>query len=174
MAKIAFNKLITVKNIPAKTITINEQEITVEQYLPINKKLAMIEKVLSLTIDNTNYLNPVRMEIYLHLEMLSAYTNISITEKMYDDAAKTYDLLLMNNILDAVIDAIPEEEYEMLFNAVNDSATHIIEYLNSFAGLIKTSAENYDNTKFNLDEIMKTLDDPEKIGFVKEVLEKLG
>jgi hypothetical protein len=114
------------------------------------------------------------MEIYTNLEILAAYTNISITEKMFENAAKTYDSLILNHILDQVIEAMPEEEYNMLFDAITESAEHIINYLTSFAGLIKTSSEHYDNTKFNLEEIMATLNDPEKIGFVKDILDKLG
>lgn len=174
MAKIALSKLTTIKNIPAKTITINEQEIVVEQYLPVNDKLAIVERVLSNTIDDTGYLNPVRLEIFTNLEIIAAYTNISITEKMMENAAKTYDLLLMNNVLDQVLMAIPEDEYNMLFEAITESAEHIVNYLSSFAGMIKTANTDFSNTQINLEEMMKTLDDPEKIGFLKEILEKLG
>ena len=34
--------------------------------------------------------------------------------------------------------------------------------------------ENYNMTGMNVEEMMSSLGDPEKIGFVKEVLEKIG
>ena len=45
---------------------------------------------------------------------------------------------------------------------------------NSFSGMMKTVSDNYNIANMNADEIMNKLDDPEKIGLVKEVLEKIG
>ena len=155
-------------------ITINEQEIEVAQYMPIQDKLAMIERILNFTIDNTGFLNPVRLEVFTVLEIISTYTNINITDKMMENAPKTYDSLMINGVIDAIIEAIPEDEYNAVFDAIEDCAEHTVSYLNSFAGMIKTVTENYDATKMNVEEIMNTLDDPEKVGLVKDILEKIG
>ena len=174
MAKVAFTKLTPIKELENKVITIGDQEITVMQYLPVNDKLALVERVLNLTIDDTNYLNPVRLEIFTNIEIIKTYTNISITEKMMENPAKIYDLLLLNGILDKVIEVIPEEEYDDIFNAVTECAVHVINYLNSFAGMIKTISENYDATKLNVEDMMKTLDQPDKVGLLKDILDKIG
>lgn len=155
-------------------ITVNEQEIEVAQYMPIQDKLAMIERILNLTIDNTGFLNPVRLEVYTVLEIISTYTNINITDKMMENAPKTYDSLMINGVIDAIIEAIPEDEYNAVFDAIEDCAEHTVSYLNSFAGMMKTVTENYDATKINVEEIMNTLDDPDKVGLVKDILEKIG
>lgn len=155
-------------------ITINEQEIEVAQYMPIQDKLAMIERILNLTIDNTGFLNPVRLEVYTVLEIISTYTNINITDKMMENAPKTYDSLMINGVIDAIIEAIPEDEYNAVFDAIEDCAEHTVNYLNSFVGMMKTVTENYDATKMNVEEIMNTLDDPNKVGLVKDILEKIG
>lgn len=155
-------------------ITVNEQEIEVAQYMPIQDKLAMIERILNLTIDNTGFLNPVRLEVYTVLEIISTYTNINITDKMMENAPKTYDSLMINGVIDAIIEAIPEDEYNAVFDAIEDCAEHTVSYLNSFAGMMKTVTENYDATKINIEEIMNTLDDPDKVGLVKDILEKIG
>ena len=155
-------------------ITVNEQEIEVAQYMPIQDKLAMIERILNLTIDNTGFLNPVRLEVYTVLEIISTYTNINITDKMMENAPKTYDSLMINGVIDTIIEAIPEDEYNAVFDAIEDCAEHTVSYLNSFAGMMKTVTENYDATKINVEEIMNTLDDPDKVGLVKDILEKIG
>lgn len=155
-------------------ITINEQEIEVIQYLPIQDKLAMIERILNLTIDNTGFLNPVRLEVYTILEIIATYTNINITDKMMENAPKTYDSFMINGVIDAIIEAIPEDEYNAVFDAIEDCAEHTVSYLNSFVGMMKTITENYDATKMSVEEIMNTLDDPDKIGLVKDILEKIG
>ena len=155
-------------------ITVNEQEIEVVQYMPIQDKLAMIERILNFTIDNTGFLNPVRLEVFTVLEIISAYTNINITDKMMENAPKTYDSLMINGVIDAIIEAIPEDEYNAIFDAIEDCAEHAVNYLNSFVGMMKTVTEDYNVTKMNVDEMLNTLGDPEQIGLVKDILEKIG
>jgi hypothetical protein len=134
----------------------------------------MIERILNSTVDTTGFLNPVRLEVFSVLEIINTYTNINITEKMMDNAPKTYDSLMINGIIDKIIEAIPEDEYNAVFDAIEECAEHTVNYLNSFAGMIKTIRENYDSAEMNAEDIIATLGDPDKIGFVKEVLEKIG
>lgn len=174
MAKVSFNKLTPIKELENKIITIGEQEITVIQYLPVNDKLAIVERVLENAIDDTGYLNPVRLEIFTNIEIIKTYTNISITDKMMENPTKVYDLMILNRILDAVIEVIPEEEYNDVFNAVVDSGEHVVNYLNSFAGMMKTITADYGAAQMNVDKLMTDLGDPEKVGLVKDILDKLG
>lgn len=174
MAKISLNSITPIKKVDSIKIKIGEQEIEVLQYLPVNDKLALAERVLNMTLDDTGFLNPVRLEVYTYLEIIRTYTNISITDKMIENAPKTYDLLEMNHILVEVVNAIPEEEYNALIGMIEDSAEHTVKYLTSFVGMMKTVSQDYDATKMNVDEIMNTLDDPDKIGLVKDILDKIG
>ena len=174
MAKVSLNSITPIKKVDSVKIKIGEQEIEVLQYLPINDKLALAERVLNMTLDDTGFLNPVRLEVYTYLEIIRTYTNISITDKMMENAPKTYDLLEMNNILISIVNAIPEEEYNALIGMIEDSAEHTVKYLTSFVGMMKTVSQDYDATKINVDEIMNTLDNPEKIGLVKDILDKIG
>lgn len=174
MAKVSLNSITPIKKVDSVKIKIGEQEIEVLQYLPINDKLALAERVLNMTLDDTGFLNPVRLEVYTYLEIIRTYTNISITDKMMENAPKTYDLLEMNNVLVSIVNAIPEEEYNALIGMIEDSAEHTVKYLTSFVGMMKTVSQDYDATKMNVDEIMNTLDNPEKIGLVKDILDKIG
>ena len=174
MAKISFNKLTPIKSIDPTIITIGENEITVERYLPMADKAAFVERVLNAVIDDTGFINPMRLDVMFHIELIKTYTNISITDKMMENPSKVYDLLVLNNVLSSVLEVIPEEEYEDLMNDVGECAKHTVDYLNSFAGMIKNIVANYDTTKMNVEEIMQTLDDPEKIGLVKDILDKIG
>lgn len=174
MAKVSLTSITPQKKVDSIIISINDQEVTVEQYLPLNDKLAVVEKVLQQTIDDTGFLNPIRLEVYTVLEIVRAYTNITITDKMMVDAAKTYDLLTINGVIDEIIKAIPKEEYDAVFNAIEESAEHTVKYLTSFVGMIKSASEDYDATKMNVDELMATLHNEEDIGLVKDILEKIG
>lgn len=174
MAKVSLKAVTPIKKVDPQIINIGEQEVEVIQYLPVNDKLALVERVLNLTIDDTGFLNPVRLEVYAILEIVKTYTNISITDKMMENAPGTYDLLMINEVLDHVIAAIPEDEYDAIFDAIEDCAEHTVKYLNSFVGMMKTVTNNYDATKMNVEEIMATLDQPEKVGLVKDILDKIG
>lgn len=174
MAKISFNKLTPIKSVEPTIVTIGENEITVERYLPMADKAAFVERVLNAVIDDTGFINPMRLDVMFHIELIKTYTNISITDKMMENPSKVYDLLMLNHILSAVLEAIPEEEYEDLMNDIGECAKHTVDYLNSFAGMIKNITTNYDTTKMNVEEIMQTLDDPEKVGLVKDILDKIG
>ena len=174
MAKVSLNKITPIKSVEPITTMIGDSEITIKQYLPINDKLAFTERVLAAALDETGFLNPVRLDVYMNLEIIKTYTNISLTDKMMEDAPKTYDLLVLNNILEQVISNIPENEYNDLYDAVVDCAEHTVHYLSSFVGMMKTIGNDYNLTKMNVDEIMGTLDDPEKIGLVKNILDKIG
>jgi hypothetical protein len=142
--------------------------------MPIQDKLAMIERILNWTIDNTGFLNPVRLEVYTVLEIISTYTNINITDKMMENAPKTYDSFMINGVIDAIIEAIPEDEYNAIFDAIEDCAEHTVSYLNSFVGMMKTITEDYGATKMDIESLSNVLDDPDKIGLVKDILEKIG
>ena len=48
MAKVAFTKLgLKLNKDNVKTITFNDQEIEIKQYLPVNDKLALISRVIN-------------------------------------------------------------------------------------------------------------------------------
>jgi hypothetical protein len=110
MAKVSLNKITPIKKVDDITIDINGEKVIVKQYLPVDEKALFSERVLNNAMDpNINFASEMRMMVYFSLELINTYTNINLTEKMFEEATKTYDLLVLNHILDAVIDAIPKE-----------------------------------------------------------------
>ena len=102
MANIAFTKLGLKKNQEIKTIVINEQNIEVKQYLPMNDKLSLMGKVLTDSQDDNNFANPIKLEIFTNLYLIKFYTNITLTEKQWEDIPKLYDLLESNRVFDLI------------------------------------------------------------------------
>lgn len=174
MAKINLKQLITIKATEPVTININNIDITVKQYLPLDEKMELVQRVLNRAVDETGFFSPMRLEVILELEVIRTYTNINITDKMMDDPGKIYDQIENNGIWRGISSTIPWKEYQGLHQAVNDCATAITSYQTSFVGIMKNISENYDATKMNVDELMKTLDQPDKVGMVKEILDKMG
>jgi hypothetical protein len=56
------------------------------------------------------------------LEVIYQYTNLSFTEKQKEDPVKIYDLLEGNGIIDKIVAAIPEIEYNAIIDGINDCA----------------------------------------------------
>lgn len=174
MAKVTFNKITPIKNIEPKVININDEEITVIQYLPMADKAILIERVLNYAFDESGFASPVRLETYFGLELIRCYTNISITEKMIENASKTYDALEINNVIDIIVENIPENEYESLQSLINESVDNVAQYNTSLIGMVRAVTADYKNTQINLDEMSDLIKNPEQLTLVKNILEKMG
>ena len=173
MAKINLKDISPVKSLPALEVTFNDNLILVEQYLPVNKKVALVEKILNETVDDSGFFSPTRLKVYYTIEMLRTYTNISITDKMMESPEKVYDMICLNHI-DKILDEVPQEETDSMWENITKCAAAISTYQNSLVGMMKTITKDYDSTKINVEELMQTLDQPDKVGLVKEILEKIG
>ena len=175
MAKVSFTKLGLKANQEIKTIEYNEQTIEVKQYLPINQKLELISNVINLSHDgNNNYSNPVRVDVYTALEVLDFYTNINFTDKQREDPTKIYDMFKGNGLLDKIIEAIPQEEYGSVMSGIYRSIDAIYTYHNSVLGILDAVATDYDNLNLDVSQIRNAMNDPNSIGLLKNVLDKLG
>lgn len=174
MAKLSFTKLGLKKNDEIKTIVWNKQTIEVKQYLPINNKLELISNVIMLSADENNFSNPVKLDIFLSLEILEAYTNISFTEKQKEDVCKLYDLFKGSGLLDMIITAIPENEYKQLQDSLMICVDAIYTYRHSVLGILETISQDYENLNLDASAIQKALADPENMSLLKDVLTKLG
>ena len=174
MAKISFTKLKLTKKNEIKTLKYNDEEIEVKQYLPIQDKLALISRVISYAADQYNFANSVKLDLFLSLEIMYEYTNISFTEKQKENPTKLYDLLEENGLIDAVISLIPSTEYQTLYEGVAEISKSVYNYQNSVLGILENVVKDYDGLKFDSKEILGELSNSENLSLVKDVIDKLG
>lgn len=174
MAKIGFTKLSLKRKNETKTITINNNQIEIKQYLPVNEKLDLIARVINGAHDQNNFPNPIKIEVIGTLEMIMAYTNISFTEKQKEDIPKLYDLLEENGIIKDIISQIPEDEYNFIIDGINKTVDAVYTYNNSVLGILEAVSKDYSNLDFDATQIQKKMADPENLKLVKDVLTKLG
>ena len=174
MAKIPFSKLGLKINPKVKTLTFNEQEVEVLDYLPISEKLDLITTVINNTVDNNGYYNPVKLEIYLALEIINAYTNLTFTAKQKEDPLKLYDLLCSTNFLNEVMNIIDTEEINMIKTGIYNSVKSIYDYRNSVLGILEAITTNYSELDLNAQAIQEKIANGENIELLKDVLSKLG
>lgn len=176
MAKVSFKNLGLKVNQEVKTIKFNEQEIEVKQYLPVNDKLELISKVINnaSASDTNNFANPVKIGMYMALEVMYTYTNLNITDKQKEDEPKLYDMIYSSGLFAAVQDAIPQVEQDNLARGIWDSVEAIYKYKNSVLGILETVGQDYSNLNLDASEIQSKLADPQNMELLKNVLTKLG
>ncbi len=174
MSRVPFTKLGLKKIEDIKTITINEQNIEVKQYLPINDKINIITNVIQNSADDNNFANPVKVEVFANLEIIYAYTNISFTDKQKEDPTKLYDLLEENGIIAEVIKNIPVEEYELLISWIDETIDAFYTYRNSVMGIMEQISTDYSNLSLDATAIQQKLADPQNLELLKDIMTKLG
>lgn len=177
MAKIAFSKLGLTKDKldEFQTVEFNDQTVEVKQYLPIAEKAELISRVLNNSVDDdAGYYNNLKLDMWLALEIVYAYSNISFTEKQKSDPMKLYDLLSSNKLLNLIIGLVPESEFYYLTKVTHELATAIYTYRNSVLGILDSIGRDYSNLNLDATEIQKKLADPENLALLKNVVEKLG
>lgn len=174
MATVSFNKLNLKKKNEIKTIVINEQEIEIKQYLPIQEKFNVIANTLTNAQDENGFFNGVKLELHCTLQIIYAYTNLKFTEKQLEHADELFDLMESNGIIDQIFAAIPEEETQMIMDATEKLASNIVTYKNSALGILEGIQNSYDLSKINLQEINNMIKDPDQIKFVKNLINSVS
>lgn len=173
MAKVSLSKLLDKKEIETKTLTIKDQTIEVTQYLPIEKKVELLTEVGAAAIGN-KWVNPMLLDSLFVTKVIEYYTNIKLSETQKKDHGKTFDAIVINGIKDAVMDLIPNTEIVVLQKWLREMADNIIRYNNSALGIMENLANNYDETKFNVEDLAKTLDSPQFKEIIKTVTDENG
>ena len=175
MAKVSFTKLGLAKNSDISIIEWNDQKIEVKDYLPMNEKLDLVSTVINNSIDDNGYYNPMRVYIHTIIEVILAYTNISVTEKQKEDILKLYDLFVSSGLSGKIIgETINPYEYQQIQKWIHETINSIYNYKNSVMGILDTISTDYSDLKLDAETIHEKIADPEQLGLLKDVLTKLG
>ena len=150
-----------------------EDIFTVKQYLPIQKKMEIIQDVVQAAFNNNpNYANPGLLSVYFWIEVVQNYTDIEIPEGIdYSDA---YDALRGSGLLAEIEAEIPSTEYLSLVKYLEDTISRFYQYNNSAAGIIANMTQNSEDLEAITETIKQNIGDEDNLGFLKDVLSKLG
>lgn len=175
MAKVSFTKLNKIKSLEPVDVQLGEETISVVQYLPLEKKLAVMQNIIEQAGNNEEgFYNIVKLTVFYTIEMLRAYTNISFTEKQLEDPQKLYDIIVLNKIWDTVKQSIPEDEVNYIWENTCALAREITDYNHSALGLLNLISNDYDNLNLDVKEITEKLSDRTNLTLIKDLLTKLG
>ncbi len=131
MSKVRVSDFRGLKQIEPKIVKFNDLEIAVKQFVPFSEKNLIVKLIVNNIFQEygIDYLNENLMLTYC---ILKYYTNINlptkkiefedadgkIVESYEDDVYGIYDLSVGSGLFNAVVDAIPQEEYEMITDGV--------------------------------------------------------
>ena len=179
MAKIPFSKLqASINNEVIKNSYQNKsgEEIfyEVKLYLPFQEKLELMTKVINQSIDDNGYYNPMRVKMFMTLEIVYAYTNLTFTEKMKEDIFKLYDILVSTNIFEDIIKTIGNKEFKEIKDGIEDTIKNIYEYKNSVLGILDAVSTDYENLNLDALALKENLSDDNNLKLLKDVMTKLG
>ena len=179
MAKVPFSKLqASVNNNTTNIFYCNkaneEVRYEVKQYLPFKEKLELVSRIINQSIDENGFYNPMRVKLYMVLEVAFAYTNLSFTDKMKEDPFKLYDIIISTHIFDNIINVIDEKDWSEIQESVWSTIKNIYDYRNSAVGILDTMKADYNNLDLDAMNIQEALANPENMELLRNVLTKLG
>lgn len=157
MAKVSYANMKLKINEITKEIQIKDVKIEVKQYLPVEDKYSFLNVVLQNSLEDNIY-HPVKVDMYFHLYLVYLYTNINFTEKQKENEHQLFDILLTNGIIEAVITAIPEAEYNMLVNLLNQMIEKNEKYKTTFSGVLSAIINELPKQMESMAEIIEDFD----------------
>ena len=137
MSKVSYANLKLKIDTSVHTFDFNGTEVEVLNYLPIEEKLSLISIVLQNCKENGIY-NKAKVDALFHLYLVYEYTNLSFTDKQREDEMKLYDLLQSSGLLNKIIENMNEEEYEDLWNKIEEYMSDELQYTTTAASVIKS------------------------------------
>lgn len=179
MAKVPFSKLeVKINGSDCINTYYNtkgeEIEYEVKQYLPLKEKIELVQRVINQSVDDNGFYNPMRVKLYLVLEVVYAYTNLSFTAKQKEDPFKLYDLLVSTGIFYEIVDHIREKDWSEIQENVWRTIENIYAYRNSVMGILENISADYSGLSLEASEIQKKLAEGDGINFLQEVMAKMG
>lgn len=173
--KVGLTKLNLKKNTDIISIEWNNQNIEIKCFLPTEEKLGVVGRIVSLSLDENNFLNPMRFDIFETLELMYAYTNINFTDKQKEDVLGLYDLLVSSGLWNKIYEKLYEiKEYQIIHNSAKDLVNEIYKYRDSALGILDSINQDYKDVNYNVDKIQEVLGDKQNLSVVKDIVTKLG
>lgn len=152
---IDFNKSINKEN---KIIDFNGSIIEVIQYLSAQDKYDLIIATLQ-KADEADLYNSFKTKFYFDLNLAMMYSNIAVTEEDKEDEIQFYDNLKHSGLLDLIIEAIPENEKNELWNHITKIQKEMSDYRRSASSMVNTVFEKGPLLVDKIKELLSSLDE---------------
>ena len=138
----------------------NGKDIEVASYISIDDKYDIVMITLQKSFENGIY-NPIKLDMYYHLNLIYTYTNIIFSDEDRANEEKLYDKLLNSGFLTTFLSYIDIKEYTEMQNYIEEISDLNMRYNNTAAGVIRKLV---DDLPANAEAVQEIVDkfDPEK------------
>lgn len=143
-----------------KEIKLDSLNIKVLQYLPISDKIDIIQIALQKSEQSGIY-NELLLDMYFHLHIIFCYTDLEFSEEDLSDLMSLYDRLESHGFIDQVIDAMNDDEYNILVKYLDIMKNENLKYKNTAAAVLSRIIQDLPKNAEAAKEIMDQFD-PEK------------
>lgn len=140
-----------------KTIKIGETEVKVLQYLPAADKYNFIVTTAQEALEN-GVINPFKLDLFFHLNLIIMYTDITFEDANEDDLLTIYDALVTNDVINLVVAAMNEDEYNILFTMTGELSEALAEKNNSIVSMMESFSENIPDILNTIQDTIKNID----------------
>lgn len=155
-----------------KVITLLGEQVEVKQYLPMNDKMNLLEMIIQ-TADAGTILNTLVLDAIFETYLIFKYTDIEFTDEEKENILTTYDALETNGIITEVVKVIPESEYALLRNNLEEMVEDYKYYRNSAKGCVDSLLLFAPSTADKINSALSELD-TEKFQNVVSLAEATG
>lgn len=156
--KPTFNTLNVKTNKQFKTITYNDKEIKVSQYLPVEQKIDLIQIALQKAEEDGIY-NDIKLDVFFNMNIIYTYTDITFTDKQREDEYKLYDAFQSSGLLTQILAAIPEDELKSLIDYMNIMKSEILNYKNTAGAVLQSLIQDLPKNAQAAADIVNSFDE---------------
>lgn len=157
MAIINYKDLnLTNKNV-IKTFKWGDKDIEILGYLPVEDTYDVVMITLQKSFEN-GYYNPIKMDMFFHLNLIYAYTNIVFSDEDRADEAGLFDKLVSSGFMEEFLKNFDEKIYSDLADHIETIAQADIEYRKSFSSVVSKFIEELPANAEKMKEIVDTFD----------------
>lgn len=146
-------------------INFNGKEIKILKYLPIEEKFDLIMTALQKSLIEGVY-NPIRLRAFFCLNIVYLYTNIEFDVDDRVNEGALYDNLIVSGLMDEILEALEEEEYNVLYELLKSTLEAEQSYRSTAAAII---SKLIDDLPRNAEAARKTIDDIDKEKYDKAI-----
>lgn len=134
-----------------------ENGIQVKKRISTSDKIDLIQIALQKSEEDNLY-NEVKLDCYFHLNIVYLYTDIEFSEEDREDEMELYDILDRNDIINQVIAAIGEDEYDDLRSKLTEMKLEFLSYRNTAAAVLTRIVQDLPKNAAAAKEIVDSFD----------------
>lgn len=132
-----FNEIELNELVERKQVDYNNTVINVKQYLPIRDKIDLVQIALQQAEENGVY-NEIKLDMYFNLYLVYLYSDIEFSEEDKEDEFVLFDKLQKSNLLNEIINMIPDSEWTYLMDMIKKQREENLNYKNTAGAVLQS------------------------------------